>query len=708
MISLILPYWNRQEAADRALELIAQHYAHMLDLEVIIVDDGSPVPFRMPDLAVRARVVRLPLKDEPKSPATCWNEGVKAAKGDIIALSCIEVLHTKPVLDQMRSELLNAGRDGYVLAAAWCPEQQAWHTHSSVEVPECPKGAGLAFLGMMHRELYERVGGFDEAFRDGAGYEDRDFIWRLSNAGAQFIKRDDLVVTHPKAGASIAWGEAKFTRNRKLFEKKWGAGRLITIACVQAGNYCGRGAEYVNKLHDAVLRRMPGGVKFRFVCLTDDPSGLHPDIEPIALPDDLEGWYGKLYLFKRGLFPAGERVIFFDLDTLIVGKLDDLVSYNGQFATLSDFYFPERVGPAVMAWEVGDYTASIWQEWCAEGQPRNSLGDLWWLNRLDQGRFAHRADRLQKLFPGMFCSYKRDCAGKPPRDAKVICFHGHPRPHEADDEWVAMAWAIGGASLADLEVVSNTKFEQVARNVQHSCKLDLPWLPLVSTPLVQPVAIVGGGPSLVGKLDELFERQQRGDALIFATNGSYNFLRERGIEADAQVIIDARPENAAFIKHRAKRFFLASQCAAETFERAMPEPITLVHMNTRGILDSIPLNIKPVNLISSGSTVGLAAMAIAYCLGHRQMYLYGMDSSIDEKKHHAYAQPANDQDRIVEAIVGGRKFKAAPWMIAQAEHFQKLAAELAQDGCKIHVRCGGLLGHVAWLMAQQREAHAAA
>lgn len=223
MISLILPYWNRQGAADRALELIGRQYAH-LDLEVIVVDDGNPVPFSAPRFPLDLRVVTMAQKYEAKSPVTCWNVGVKLARGDLIALSCIEVLHREPVLAEMAHELAGLGPKGYVLAAAWCPELDEWHCHSrfrSAGAPELPAGCGRAFLGLMHRDLYQAAGGFDEEYREGAGYEDIDFVYRLQRAGAEFRIRDDLVVAHPKAGASIAWGSEKFARNAALLQRKW-------------------------------------------------------------------------------------------------------------------------------------------------------------------------------------------------------------------------------------------------------------------------------------------------------------------------------------------------------------------------------------------------------------------------------------------------------------------------------------------------------
>jgi hypothetical protein len=220
MISLILPYWDRQQAADIALDLLAQQYAD-LDIEVVVVDDGNRIPFKVPDLPLKFNIITLPFKDAPKCPATAWNAGVAASTGDIVALSCVEILHTNKILDKMESVTRAAGDDAYVLAAVYCPDQKKWHCHSSVAVPGCPDGTGIAFLGTMHRELWDRAGGFDEDYRDGAGYEDRDFIHRMVKAGANFIIADELVVIHPKRAATIRWEQSGFARNEAIFKKRW-------------------------------------------------------------------------------------------------------------------------------------------------------------------------------------------------------------------------------------------------------------------------------------------------------------------------------------------------------------------------------------------------------------------------------------------------------------------------------------------------------
>ena len=216
MISLILPYWDRQAAADKALRLIEKNYSG-IDLEVVVVDDGSGF------VGSGVKVVRLPKKEVPLNPCVPFNRGVEASSGEFIALSNSEILHNRPVLAQMRDEICD--ESDYVMAACWGGR---WHCHSSRERTNdndvgayLPKGSDYHFMTMMKRSLWEKAGGFDEDYRDGAGYDDPDFVRRLHRAGARFVRRDDLVVEHPRAGAHAKWTPEMFARNRKVFMSKW-------------------------------------------------------------------------------------------------------------------------------------------------------------------------------------------------------------------------------------------------------------------------------------------------------------------------------------------------------------------------------------------------------------------------------------------------------------------------------------------------------
>jgi GT2 family glycosyltransferase len=227
MISLVLPYYDRQEATDDAMKFMATHYADIA-LEVILVDDGSPEPYVPPVMPFPLVIVRLQKKYVPLNPCTPINEGAKYARGEYIAISNPEILHLDPVLEQMRNQIAADGPKTYVLAACWCPEQRRWHCHTSQQRRNdsdvgayLPTGANYHFMAMMHRSLWEETGGFDEDYRDGAGYDDPDFVRRLHKAGANFVIRDDLVVLHPRKGARADWTAEMNQRNRQVFLSKW-------------------------------------------------------------------------------------------------------------------------------------------------------------------------------------------------------------------------------------------------------------------------------------------------------------------------------------------------------------------------------------------------------------------------------------------------------------------------------------------------------
>lgn len=485
---------------------------------------------------------------------------------------------------------------------------------------------------------------------------------------------------------------------------------MLNIVCVNSGNYLGRGAEYVNKLFDMVARNLAEGHRGRFVCFTDDPWGLDKHIVARALPGNLKGWWNKLYLFKDGLFEPGDRILYFDLDTLITGRLDEIAAYDGDFAILRDFYGANGWGSedcpmqsAVMAWPAGKNT-HLWDKFVEAGRPDILGGDQAWI-----GKNQTKADFWQDMFPRLFESYKVT-DGVVPAKASVICFHGKPRPHEIDSGWVPDVWKIGGITRAELDVVCNTAREVYMANVRENCKFDLPWLG--SAPAHEGhVAIVGGAPSVKDALGELAHRKSIGQK-IWALNGAFGWLCDNGITPDAHFIIDARIGNIAFLRPtKGVKYYLASQCHPDLFYALGDYDVTVVHMLTDGMedymrdladalsslaasTDSAPPD-KPIHLLGGGTTVGMKAMLAAHQLGYRKIHLYGMDSSYADDVHHAYDQEMNGGERLLDVICGERKFKCAPWMVTQATDFQTLAQYIAENDGEITVNGDGLLPWLA-------------
>jgi len=208
----------------------------------------------------------------------------------------------------------------------------------------------------------------------------------------------------------------------------------VTIACVNAGNYQGRGVEYVSNLAAMIRRNVT--VPYRFVCLTDDEDSSYLDdgIETINLPERRMGWWAKLYLFVPGLFDNGVRVFYLDLDTLIIANIDDLASYDGPFAGLGCFRAHRLFASGFMAWPAGSVD-HIWTDWIRQGRPMPGNADDVWIDQV-----CPHAVRLQRKFSGIV-SYKfHKCKDGPPKGARIVVFQRQPKPHNCGSEWVSRVW----------------------------------------------------------------------------------------------------------------------------------------------------------------------------------------------------------------------------------------------------------------------------
>lgn len=199
-----MPYWNRNHALQRTLD----SYRFYSDIEVIVVDDGSPHQAEPPKTTFPTRVIRLPYKPMPKNPCVPINVGIKEANGDWICITNPEIWHPQPVFHKMMT-------DDYVLAACWDAKRDKWLCHSSRkhDTP-MPPGYGLHFCGVLPSSKIEL---FDEGYRDGRGYDDNDWAWELHAKGIECVIRDDLVVMHSQ-DEKVRW---KMPSNHKRFYEKW-------------------------------------------------------------------------------------------------------------------------------------------------------------------------------------------------------------------------------------------------------------------------------------------------------------------------------------------------------------------------------------------------------------------------------------------------------------------------------------------------------
>ena len=226
MISVCMPYWNRQDKLDG---LVAQYATLYPDLshEISVCDDGSPVPARAPAHVI---LTRLPTKDRPRNPCVPINRAVEASAGDVIALTNPEIRHDGPVLVEMLA-MLRHPMD-YIIAPCrhrgdrsngmWLAGPETDYTTGGRE--PLPPGGHFHFLVLFTRELWNAAGGFDEDYRDGAACDDNDWLWRAYAAGANFKVANGLVWHH--RNGHTRWG---MPHNRQRLRSKWPAEKRAAL-----------------------------------------------------------------------------------------------------------------------------------------------------------------------------------------------------------------------------------------------------------------------------------------------------------------------------------------------------------------------------------------------------------------------------------------------------------------------------------------------
>jgi hypothetical protein len=197
---------------------------------------------------------------------------------------------------------------------------------------------------------------------------------------------------------------------------------MLTVACAlrKSRDY---DVDYVEKLLAGVARNLRA--PYRFVCLSD----VDVPCDRIPLKHDWPGWWAKIELFN--LAPP---VLYFDLDTTIVGDLTEIAAHAAQtpFTTLRDFYREKGIGSGMMAWAFPlTHVYLAFAARAKEAMRETKHGDQGFLEAT-----GYRPDKWQDVLPGQVVSYKAHVKGKGvPNGARVVCFHGKPKPRE-------LAWTI--------------------------------------------------------------------------------------------------------------------------------------------------------------------------------------------------------------------------------------------------------------------------
>lgn len=204
------------------------------------------------------------------------------------------------------------------------------------------------------------------------------------------------------------------------------------------------GPEYVNRLYRMVRRQTSGPI--RFVCLTDDKTDLHPEIEchpcpeiAIPAPHNLRGWR-KVNLFAKSedLFGLEGDWLYIDLDVVITDSLDEFFTFKPElpFIVMQNWTQPgSGIGnTSIYRFRVG--TDAYLLNDLLEQQ--TALID----KHINSQTYISRSIRSINFWPDEWCRlFKVHCIPawpqrfwqEPvlPQGTKIVAFPGVPNPHEA-------------------------------------------------------------------------------------------------------------------------------------------------------------------------------------------------------------------------------------------------------------------------------------
>lgn len=227
---------------------------------------------------------------------------------------------------------------------------------------------------------------------------------------------------------------------------------MVTIVCMKWGSEFT--ARHVNSLYAGVLRNMEE--PFQFVCLTSDGRNLAPGIVVRSIPDLglperawRRGCWPKLGVFAPYLFPDEDVVLFLDLDVMVQSSLAPFIEVvrTRRHLVIQREWNPDlwSLLPHKLRPDRGAQSSVL--GFCPPAVERiykNFMTDPAALSATfgNDQTYLTETVKDRSYWPIGFCvSFKRSCTKyvpfniflptiRQPKNAKIIVFHGKPRPWE--------------------------------------------------------------------------------------------------------------------------------------------------------------------------------------------------------------------------------------------------------------------------------------
>ena len=220
----------------------------------------------------------------------------------------------------------------------------------------------------------------------------------------------------------------------------------VNVVCINCGDK--HPDIYVDRMYTMTKRRLSS--PFTFTCFTDRPRPLLPEIiQHDCSGWNLPGWYNKIKLFDSATAPH-ETMLFMDISMVLKDSLDPFVAFaqGKDLVAMRDWHY-DCFGSCTMWIRKSELTDTIWNEYkLGKKYPVAVHGDQDYIDAIlrDKG-LEDKVDYYPQLW---FASYKNlmNIHRSDPVEAhrlldaaKIVKFHGYPRPHMLLNPWLNL-WHV--------------------------------------------------------------------------------------------------------------------------------------------------------------------------------------------------------------------------------------------------------------------------
>lgn len=230
-------------------------------------------------------------------------------------------------------------------------------------------------------------------------------------------------------------------------------------------------------------------------------------------------------------------------------------------------------------------------------------------------------------------------------------------------------------------IPSDVTIKQIKRNILRSyARLhDLPEFKQIKK---DPIALVGGGPSLESQLNKLKEFKN-----VMVCGSAHDYIIEQGFVPTYTVICDPDAISANYVSkpNIFTKYLVSTGCHDKVYNTLEGCLIYMWHCFSDDHLKTSDEIESDYQAIGGGCTVGLRSLSIALMLGYSDIHFFGFDSCLGkDSKHHAYGFTDLEKEKLgeiyevrvgnIDNIKENKLFYCAGYQLAQCVHFKDFYA----------------------------------